>query len=104
MPYVTSEDRFSHHLTMRPAENAGQLNYQFTQIVQAYLKEHGLRYSKINDIIGALEGCKREFQRRVVDPYEVLKVLENGDFTVYKELENQINCDINKARGGGNYA
>lgn len=36
-------------------------------------------YQGINDIIGALEGAKAEFQRRKVADYEDTKIAENGD-------------------------
>jgi hypothetical protein len=39
----------------------------------------GLSYQTINDIVGALEGAKLEFYRRVAVPYEDKKIIENGD-------------------------
>jgi hypothetical protein len=33
----------------------------------------------MNDVVGALEGAKAEFQRIVVAPYEDKKMAENGD-------------------------
>lgn len=57
----------------------GELNYVFTKTLLDYLKEKGLSYQTINDIVGALEGAKAEFQRRVVAPYEDTKIQENGD-------------------------
>jgi len=60
-------------------DNAGELNYVFTVIVQNYLKDKGLNYQNINDCIGALEGCKLELYRRVAAPYEDEKIDENGD-------------------------
>lgn len=59
--------------------NAGELNYLFTCIIRNYVRKHGLRYQQINDVVGALEGAKAEFQRRVVVPYEDSKIAENGD-------------------------
>lgn len=57
----------------------GDLNYQFTCLIVDYIKCHGLSYQKINDVIGALEGAKLEFQRRIVGPYEDTKIEANGD-------------------------
>ena len=39
----------------------------------------GLRYEHLNAVVGALDSCKAEFQRRVVAPYEDKKAGENGD-------------------------
>lgn len=61
------------------AETAGQLNYQITELILAYQFHQGLCYQTINDIIGALEGAKAEYQRRVVGPYEDAKLLQHGD-------------------------
>jgi hypothetical protein len=44
-----------------------------------YANVQGLKYKTINDILGALEGAKMEFYRRVVVKYEDSKREENGD-------------------------
>ena len=36
-------------------------------------------YSLINEVTGALENAKLEFYRRVVVPYEDMKIKINGD-------------------------
>jgi len=77
MPYIKQEERIF-NITALP-ENAGELNYAFTFIIREYLKSQPLKYQTLNDIVGALEGAKVEFQRRVVAPYEDLKIKENGD-------------------------
>lgn len=59
--------------------NAGELNYQLILMVTNYISRVGLKYSTLNDIMGALEGCKLEFYRRVVAPYEETKRTQNGD-------------------------
>jgi len=60
-------------------ETAGELNYLLTQQLQFYLSKNDLSYRTINDVLGALEGAKLEFYRRVVVPYEDKKIKENGD-------------------------
>lgn len=64
----------------------GDLNYRITLVILAYLGEKGLWYQTINDILGALEGAKLEFYRRVVVDYEQGKLKENGD--VYPSQQN----------------
>jgi hypothetical protein len=44
-----------------------------------YVSDHDLSYRTINDVLGALEGAKLEFYRRVAAPYEDQKIQENGD-------------------------
>lgn len=80
MPYINQAERNT--LTIA---NAGKLNYLLTTIVNEYMNEHGLSYQIINDITGALEGCKLEFTRRITVPYENSKLAQNGD--VYGKSE-----------------
>jgi len=79
MPYIKQVYRVKMEPSCFIAGNAGELNFQFTILAQAYMKLHGLSYQTINDIVGALEGAKAEFQRRIVAPYEDRKIQENGD-------------------------
>jgi hypothetical protein len=57
---------------------SGDLNYLLTITAVAYLRQHGTRYATMNDIVGALEGAKLEFVRRVVSPYECQKAFDVG--------------------------
>jgi hypothetical protein len=87
MPYIKRTDREKLSLWQKPDEHgcvwlpdtAGELNFCFTQHINTYLRDKGLSYQHINDVVGALEGAKAEFQRRVVGPYEDLKIAINGD-------------------------
>lgn len=78
MPYITQDRRLAMGSGAVP-DNAGELNYEFTMLARCYIQHHGLSYQRINDIIGALDGAKAEFQRRVVAPYEDSKIATNGD-------------------------
>ena len=94
MPYIKNEDRqkfikdsnsgFIKLLDEvgNSCSNAGDLNYCFTVIAQNYLKQKGLNYQHINDIVGALEGSKMEMYRRIAAPYEDTKIAQNGDVVV----------------------
>lgn len=80
MPYIIQDRRAE----IRPqaeynAVGSGELHYQLTVLILAYLQEHGPLYQTMNDIVGALESAKAEFQRRVVGPYEDMKIAQNGD-------------------------
>lgn len=58
--------------------NGGDLQYALAQTIQTYMEKTGLRYAHCEDIMGALTGAIREFQRCVVDPYEAQKADDNG--------------------------
>jgi len=82
MPYIKKQDRskFTKSLNALPnLENPGELNYLITKICQQYVDDHKLCYTTLNDIVGALECCKIEFYRRVIAPYEGVKIAENTD-------------------------
>ena len=77
MPYITQERR--EELQIESAKTCGELNYDITLLIAAYLRYKKLSYQTINDILGALEGAKQEFYRRIAAPYEEIKIAENGD-------------------------
>lgn len=77
MPYIKKQERVS--ALVHVARNPGELNFQLTTAVNEYLTEKKLSYQTINDIIGALEGAKMEFYRRIAVPYENEKLSINGD-------------------------
>lgn len=79
MPYIPEWDR---EFASQCPQDVGQLNYAITALVADYWRRMGHSYSTANDIMGAIEGAKLEFYRRIVAPYEEGKRVENGD--VYK--------------------
>ncbi len=79
MPYIKLQQREEIELGGREPADAGELNYCITRLLMQYLTNHGLSYASINDILGALEGAKGEFYRRVAAPYEDGKIQTNGD-------------------------
>jgi hypothetical protein len=77
VPYITEIQR-KEIADGRPPADAGELNYVLTLLAIEYFSTHG-NYQGINDVVGALDGCKAEFQRRIVAPYEDGKISVNGD-------------------------
>lgn len=79
MPYVKQEERTRLENPTNPIQTAGNLNYLITMLLKRYWINSNRRYQDINDIVGAVEGAKLEFVRRVVNDYENKKCEENGD-------------------------
>lgn len=84
MPYIKLENRsyfepVLYALAHSAISDPGELNFMFTELIKQYMVTHTKNYQTMNDIVGALESCKAEFQRRVVNPYEDDKITENGD-------------------------
>lgn len=81
MPYIPATDRdaFDAALEALPRPNtAGELNYVLTKVCLKFLGDQP-RYQNLNDAMGALNCAGHELYRRVVAPYEDLKIAENGD-------------------------
>lgn len=87
MPYILKHRREDLDTGRDDPETAGELNYELTQWCLKYLYTSGISYQSLNDVIGALEGAKQEFYRRVVVPYEEMKSRHNGD--VYANILSQ---------------
>jgi len=85
MPYIKQEDRYTlRDLTScindTTLASPGELNYIITMLCRKYYNNiKRSNYQGINDIVGALEGAKLEFYRRVASPYEDVKNKINGD-------------------------
>lgn len=87
MPYIAKDDRadLDPWGKIPAVDTPGELNYQITRLCALYLYTHGQSYKTINDCLGAMEGAKLEFYRRVASPYEDKKCEQNGD--VYYVLD-----------------
>ncbi len=81
MPYITKEARAALRGSHGPT-TVGELNYVITAIVHAYVRDHGMRYATLNDVVGVLECAKAEFIRRIASPYEDEQIKKNGDIGV----------------------
>lgn len=78
MPYIDQKSRGLLQVGKTP-ENAGELNYLITNLLAEYTQSKGLSYQTINDVLGACEGAKAEYYRRLAVPYENTKLSLNGD-------------------------
>lgn len=79
MPYIKQEKRPRLESRDQCPLTSGELNFVLTSVIEDYRLFHGDSYQIFNDIVGALEGAKQEFYRRIVAPYEDKKIIENGD-------------------------
>lgn len=63
----------------------GKINYCFSRVLGELMGD--VSYTKVAMITGVLENIKQEFYRRVAEPYEDKKIVENGDIKEYKRLK-----------------
>lgn len=79
MPYIKPEDRASILVDQQNIEDAGELNYFITTLINNYIDKNVKCYTTLNEVIGVLECAKLELYRRIVAPYEDIKIDQNGD-------------------------
>lgn len=76
MPYIEIADRSRASECPR---SPGELNFAITRLLDFYATDGAFCYARLNDCLGALEGAKAEFYRRVVVPYEERRKAAAGD-------------------------
>ena len=84
MPYIPMEKRqaLDHILEqVDPALSRGEVNYLITNLLLLTMPQKN--YQSMEQAVGTLEMVKLEFYRRMATPYEMLKVIENGDVAAY---------------------
>jgi hypothetical protein len=66
---------------MRSLDNLskGDLNYICYSLGLSYIKTKGPSYQNISDAVDGIRGSSTELSRRILDPYEDTKIVENGD-------------------------
>lgn len=79
MPYIPQARRVELLECHDAPKTAGELTFLITEQLARYVREKGKSYTTINDCLGALEGAKLEFYRKVVSKYEDQKCAENGE-------------------------
>lgn len=81
MPYIIPEDRETmdeivEHMRDNDVIADGDLNY----ILFAFCKRHVKpSYHNFKNFIGELRQCAAEIERRLLAPYEDMKIEQNGD-------------------------
>lgn len=77
MPYIIPHSRKLLDDRIRKPASPGELAYLVYKLCKEYA--WGSSFADMNAVVGVLENCKHEFQRRVLDPYEDKKRENNGD-------------------------
>jgi len=86
MPYIKQDDRKHFEALLLEFDKidkiitTGDMNYLITRLLDKYLiKYTDENYDSFNGVIGVLECSKQEVYRRILVPYEDLKIKVNGD-------------------------
>lgn len=89
MPYIKKSDRFAMNKVVRfmkeqGVEADGKLNYILYAFCKNYVKPS---YNEYKNFCGELRQCATEIERRILGPYEDLKIEENGDVEFFEESD-----------------
>lgn len=74
----------------------GVANYIISRLAVALLdpKPEDWSYSTMSRVIGLFECAKLEAYQRMLNPYECIAILNNGDTNEYAEVDKQINSKL----------
>lgn len=71
-------------------ESKGDLNYAICELVGKIILFTGISYTNISEWIDAVHDAEEELRRRLLNPYEDLKIIENGDVPSFIQILEQM--------------
>jgi hypothetical protein len=94
MPYIKDEDRpkFDEAIETLTSiiEAKGDLNYTICELTGQLILKTKISYTQISEWIDGVDGAENELRRRLLDPYEDLKIIENGDVPSFITILQQM--------------
>lgn len=90
MPYIKDKDKREMADAIDDLqmwiESKGDLNYAICELVGQLILNSGISYTKISEWIDAVHDAECELRRRLLDPYEIMKMHENGDVPTFTRI------------------
>jgi hypothetical protein len=71
----------------------GDLNYVVCEIIGNLVLRDGIGYTTISNWIDTLPDAEAELRRRLLDPYEDLKIKENGDVESFSVISDKLKLE-----------
>ena len=95
MPYTKKWDRGPQYPLLEKLaeviENKGDLNHAICELTaMLILKTGGMSYTNVSKWIDAVNGARKEMERRLLAPYEDVKIKENGDVRTFEKLLEEL--------------
>lgn len=95
MPYI--KDKYKHEMSdaienlQMHIQSKGDLNYAICELVgRLIIDVEKLSYTQMSEWIDAVHDAETELRRRILTPYEVTKMLENGDVPSFMGILDRI--------------
>lgn len=103
MPYTKEERRVLQYepirLLSRFIDDKGDLNHAICELTaMLMLKTGGMSYTNVSNWIDGVDGARKEMERRLLAPYEDVKIIENGDVRSFVTLIKQIHPSFKSTR------
>jgi len=90
MPYIAEEGRPALNIPIQNLaeliESKGDLNYVICELVGELILKTKISYTQISEWIDAVDGAENELRRRLLDPYEDIKIFDNGDVPSFIQI------------------
>ena len=94
MPYIKNGSRkvFDKYVEALQdiIESKGELNYVITRLVVGILIKEGINYNNLSDMCSVLNDVVSEVTRRLMIPYENIKIEKNGDLVEFEVAQRKI--------------
>ncbi len=105
MPYTEEEARVGQYDPLeelaREINVKGDLNHAICELVAlVIIRNGGMGYTNVSNWVDAAGGAHDELRRRLLDPYEDVKIVENGDVRSFITLIRQIKPQYHGYRDG----
>lgn len=92
MPYITDEEKekFMSQIAglVDLIRSKGDLNFVISEITGQLILRDGASYTITSNWIGGVRDADRELTRRLLNPYEDIKIRENGDVPSFRRIIN----------------
>ena len=90
MPYIKQEARHKFEKPIKELStyisSKGDLNYVISEMVGQLLLRGEIGYTEISNWIDGVHGAERELTRRLLNPYEDLKISQNRDVPSFEVI------------------
>ena len=90
MPYIKDEEKVTFEETIHKLStfitNKGHLNYAICELVGILIVQTGVSYTNMSEKIDTVHDAENELRRRLLNPYEDLKIKENGDVPSFQHI------------------
>lgn len=94
MPYITQDRRdvFDAQLDALgdALESGGEINYCVYRLCLRFLERKGMSYNTSMIPFSALGAAQMELYRRIIAPYEDVKIAENGDVPLHSPSDTGV--------------